>query len=73
MNCNDVAEKLSQFMDSELEPALNERISRHFESCDSCKKELECFRRIGVWMREVEAPVDTEVTWNRIEAAIPSK
>ena len=73
MNCNDVAEKLSQFMDGELDSAMNERMSRHIESCDSCKKELECFRRIGVWMREVEAPVDTEVTWNRIEAAIPSK
>jgi hypothetical protein len=73
MNCNDVTEKLSQFMDGELDSTLNERISLHIESCDSCKKDLESFRRIGVWMREVEAPVDTEAAWSRIEAAIPSK
>ena len=73
MNCKEVADKLSQFMDGELDSALNERVSLHIESCDACKKDLESFRRIGVWMREVEAPVDTEVTWNRIEAAIPSK
>ena len=73
MNCKDIADKLSRFMDGELDSALNERLSLHIESCDSCKKDLESFRRIGVWMREVEAPVDTEVTWGRIEAAIPSK
>lgn len=72
VNCKDVADKLSQFMDSELDSAMHERISQHIESCDSCSKEMECFRRIGVWMREVEAPVDTEVAWGRIEAAIPS-
>lgn len=73
MNCKDVSEKLSQFMDSELDSTLIERMSLHIESCGSCKRDLESFRRIGVWMREVEAPVDTEVTWGRIEAAIPSK
>jgi len=73
MNCKDITDKLSRFMDGELDSALNERLSLHIESCDSCKKNLESFRRIGVWMREVEAPVDTEVTWGRIEAAISSK
>lgn len=72
MNCKDVTDKLSQFMEGELDSAMHERMSLHIESCDSCKKELECFRRIGVWMREVEVPVDTEVAWERIEAAIPS-
>ena len=73
MNCKEVAEKLSQFMDGELNSALNERLSLHTESCDACKRDLESFRRIGQWMREVEAPVDTELIWNRIEAAIPTK
>ena len=73
MNCKEVADNLSQFMDSELDSALKERVSLHLESCDACKRDLESFRRIGEWMREFEAPVDTELTWNRIEAAIPSK
>lgn len=73
MNCKEVAEKLSPFMDGELDSGLNERVSLHIESCDACKRDLESFRRIGEWMREVEAPVDTEGSWGRIEAAIPTK
>jgi hypothetical protein len=73
MNCREVADKLSQFMDGELDSGLNERVSLHIESCDACKRDLESFRRIGERMREVEAPVDTEWSWGRIEAAIPSK
>ncbi|MCY2977099.1 MAG: zf-HC2 domain-containing protein [Planctomycetota bacterium] len=73
MNCKEVADRLSPFMDGELDSGLNERVSLHIESCDACKRDLESFRRIGVLMREVEAPVDTEGSWGRIEAAIPSK
>jgi Putative zinc-finger len=73
MNCKEVADKLSQFMDGELDSGLNARVSLHIESCDACKRDLESFRRIGEWMREVEAPVDTEGSWGRIEAAIPTK
>lgn len=73
MNCKEVADRLSPFMDGELDSGLNERVSLHIESCDACKRDLESFRRIGGWMREVEAPVDTEGSWGRIEAAIPTK
>ena len=73
MNCNDISDKLSKFMDGELDSILSERMCLHIDSCDSCKKNLESYRRIGVWMQEVEIPVDTEVVWSRIEAAIPSK
>ena len=73
MNCNEAADKLSQYVDGELDSVLSGRMSLHIDSCDSCKKDLESYRRIGVWMREVEIPVDTEVVWSRIEAAIPSK
>jgi anti-sigma factor RsiW len=72
MNCKDVADKLSPFMDGELGAAMNQRMSMHIESCDSCKNELKHFHRIGVWMREVEISVDTEIIWGRIESAIPS-
>ena len=73
MNCREVADKLSPFLDGELDSGLNERVSLHIESCDACKRDLESFQRIGEQMRKVEAPVDTELTWGRIEAAIPSK
>jgi hypothetical protein len=73
VNCKEVADKLSPFLDGELDSGLNARVSLHIESCDACKRDLESFRRIGERMREVEAPVDTELTWGRIEAAIPSK
>ncbi len=71
MNCNDVADRFSEFMDGELDSILSERISMHIESCVSCKEDMASYCRIGVWMREVEIPVDTDVTWNRIEAALP--
>ncbi|MEI7459776.1 MAG: zf-HC2 domain-containing protein [Pirellula sp.] len=73
MNCKEVADKLSPFLDGELDSGQNERVSLHIESCDACNRDLESFRRIGERMREVETPVDTEGSWGRIEAAIPSK
>ena len=73
MNCNDVVDKLSQFMDGELDSVLSEQMSMHIDSCDSCKNDLESHRRLGIWMREIESPVDTEVVWSRIEVAIPIK
>ena len=59
-------------MDGELNSTLSEPISLHIESCDSCKKVLESYRCIGVWMREAEVPVEMEVTWNRVEGALPA-
>jgi len=73
MNCKDVSVKLSHFMDGEPDSALDERMERHIDSCDSCKADLQSFRRMGEWMREVEVPVDTDVVWGRIEDAIPSR
>ncbi len=73
MNCNDVADRLSEFMDGELDSILSEKISTHIESCMSCEEDLASHRRIRIWMREVEIPVDTELTWYRIEAALAVK
>ena len=73
MNCNEVSARLSEFLDGELDSISNEQLSLHIDSCVSCNNELEAYRRMGVWMREVEIPVDTEVAWSRIKDALPSK
>ena len=73
MNCETFSAGLSEFMDSELDTALNDQMLLHIESCESCQDKLQSFQRIGEWMREAEVPVDTEKIWSHIASSLPVK
>jgi len=51
MNCQEILDKLSDYIDRELDPSLCEEIERHVEDCEPCvafintlKKTVEVFR-----------------------------
>ena len=64
MNCEMFSARLSEYLDSESDAALNDQMLLHIESCESCQNKLHSFQRIGEWMREVEVTVDTDATEN---------
>lgn len=73
MNCETFSARLSEYLDSESDAALNDQMLLHIESCESCQNKLHSFQRIGEWMREVEVTVDTEAIWNRISPVLPAR
>ena len=51
MECRDVRDRLSPFLDDELDPVASREVSRHVESCPSCAAALERQRELGQKMR----------------------
>ena len=43
MECNEVLNKISPYLDGETDPALSEEISRHLALCSACRAELARF------------------------------
>lgn len=46
MNCNEIKEMISLYIDDELSEEEVKKIKDHLESCDECKKEFECYNQI---------------------------
>jgi anti-sigma factor RsiW len=40
MDCKDIKERLSAYMDAELDAALMKAVTDHVEACESCREEL---------------------------------
>src|SRR5262249_7066185 len=51
MVCRDVADRISAFMDDELDPVTSREVSQHVESCASCAAELGSQRQLGDSLR----------------------
>ncbi len=39
MECSEVKERLGSYLDREVEPAAAQAMARHFEACESCRKD----------------------------------
>jgi anti-sigma factor RsiW len=52
MRCVDVTERLSAYLDRELEPALERSVREHLDGCVRCREELANLRAIDA---EIEA------------------
>lgn len=46
VKCDQVCEKLTEFIDNELPNELNEAIQQHLNSCENCLKELESIKKV---------------------------
>ena len=46
MKCNEIREKLSLYLDDELNEDEKKLIDEHLESCHECKKEFEEYKKI---------------------------
>src|SRR5437773_1770951 len=51
MVCREVLDRLSPFLDGELDPFASREVSRHLESCPSCSAELARQKQLGEAMR----------------------
>ena len=51
MECRDILDRLSPFLDDELDPVASREISRHLESCPDCAAALDRQRKLGESLR----------------------
>jgi anti-sigma factor RsiW len=51
MECQEVRERLSPFLDDELDPVASREVSRHLGSCPDCPAALERRRKLGESLR----------------------
>lgn len=51
MECRDIMDRLSPFLDDELDPIASREVSQHLESCPSCAAALERQRKLGESLR----------------------
>src|SRR5215470_13423371 len=51
MECQDAIDRLSPFLDDELDPVASREVSRHLESCPDCAAALERQRKLSDSLR----------------------
>jgi anti-sigma factor (TIGR02949 family) len=51
MECREAMDRLSPFLDDELDPVTSREVERHVESCEDCARALERRRRLGESLR----------------------
>jgi len=51
MECRDVVDRLSPFLDDELDPVASQEVSRHLDSCPDCAADLERQRQLSESLR----------------------
>ena len=51
MECREVRDRLSPFLDDELDPVASREVARHLESCPNCAAALEAQRGLGETLR----------------------
>lgn len=54
MVCREVMERLSPFLDDELDPVASREVSLHLESCPTCAAALDQQRNLGESLRDLE-------------------
>jgi anti-sigma factor RsiW len=67
MNCDWVEEHLSAYIDNELDAQERLKFESHCDQCDLCRALSAEYHEIGSLMRQLEARVDTDSLWERVE------
>lgn len=70
MNCDQVGEKLSAFMDGELSPPEQSEIQLHVTVCERCRSQTEQFVAIGDLMRRSDATEVSLPAWEVCEQGL---
>lgn len=66
MKCEWAAEKLSAFIDDEVDGEERRQIEEHVERCNHCREIVTEYRAMGSLMRRSEKVVDTDAVWTQI-------
>jgi len=54
--CRAIFERLSEYLDEELDPALCAAVDEHLDGCAPCQKFLESLRRTVTALHEIDPP-----------------
>ena len=66
MNCDWIEDRLSGYVDKEVDEEDRRRIEEHCDHCESCRTMTSQFMSIGRLMRQSEQRVDTDAVWERV-------
>ena len=62
MRCRQVVDKISEYLDGELDPELVREMERHMEHCDDCRLVVDTTRKtIEIFCRTDPAPLPDDV------------
>lgn len=71
MDCSDVQDQLSAYLDGELTSEVREAVSRHFEHCQTCAADVAAFRKLSEAVRRLPTPdVAPPAMWAEISAKL---
>ena len=62
MNCKDIIEKISEYIDEELDTCMCEEIKEHIDNCPSCDSFFKSFTNnieLCKYLLKVDVPEDT--------------
>ena len=57
-----IQQRLSEWLDGELDPAASAAASRHIDECAACKQEVALLRRLGAVFFRPDAPAESRST-----------
>ena len=62
MRCRQVVDKISEYLDGELDPELVREMERHMEHCDDCRLVVDTTRKtVEIFCRTDPAPLPDDV------------
>ncbi|MEE8417886.1 MAG: zf-HC2 domain-containing protein [candidate division Zixibacteria bacterium] len=68
MNCQEILDKICDYIDKELDPSICDDIEKHIKDCEPCvafintvKKTVELFKRTGEEPPEIPKPVSSNL------------
>ena len=56
IGCKAIFERLSEYLDEELDPELCANVEQHMDGCTPCQKYFESLRRTVTALHDVESP-----------------
>jgi anti-sigma factor RsiW len=73
LNCKGVINELSEYLDGNLDPALEQELRRHLELCEDCKLVVDTTRKtIDIYCTTEAMPLPPDVR-QRLEQALAQK
>lgn len=73
MNCSQVQELLSAYLDGELTEPSRSRVAEHLVSCSACADDLSGFQRLSALADVLPAPMAPDDGWEQIAGALDSR
>ena len=71
-NCDWIEERLSAYIDNELDAKERTDFESHCDHCNACRATIVEFQAIGTLMRQSEASVDTNSLWEQVAPRLDS-